>query len=262
MAGAKIQWDVPLLDGYSWSLVPNHGSGGESFFGLFNPRFWNLIRSGHFDAVLCFTGYRRATFWIALFAAKSSKTAFLFGTDATTLAPRDDHAWTIIFKKIVWPLADQVIVPSSSSLDLMLSIGLPSTSVTMTPYSVDNEWRIQQSSQVDRTATRALWGASPNHSVILFCAKLQSWKRPVNLLRAFAKADLQNARLVFAGEGLRPQLEAEATALGVASQVRLLGFVNQSQLPAVYTSADLMVLPSECEPFAGVVKVKEAMCCA
>jgi glycosyltransferase involved in cell wall biosynthesis len=42
--------------------------------------------------------------------------------------------------------------------------------------------------------------------------------------------------------------------------VRFLGFVNQSQLPAVYTSADLMVLPSEYEPFA--VVVNEAMCCS
>ena len=35
--------------------------------------------------------------------------------------------------------------------------------------------------------------------------------------------------------------------------------MNQSQLPAVYTSSDLMVLPSEYEPFA--VVVNEAYCC-
>jgi glycosyltransferase involved in cell wall biosynthesis len=263
--GSNIKWDVPLLDGYSWSHVPNCGSGAESFFGLSNPGLWKLIRGGRFDAVLCFTGYRRATFWIALLAAKLSKTAFLFGTDATTLAPRDGRAWKITLKKIFWPrlfrLADQVIVPSSGSLHLMLSLGLPSERVTLTPYSVDNDWWIQQSSQVDRAATRAVWSASPNNSVILFCAKLQPWKRPVDLLRAFAKADVQNALLLFAGEGpLRQQLESEATALGVASRVRFLGFVNQSQLPTVYASADLMVLPSEYEPFA--VVVNEAMCCA
>jgi glycosyltransferase involved in cell wall biosynthesis len=39
----------------------------------------------------------------------------------------------------------------------------------------------------------------------------------------------------------------------------LSGFINQSQLPAVYTSADLMVLPSDYEPFA--VVVNEAMRC-
>lgn len=151
-------------------------------------------------------------------------------------------------------------MPSSGSRDLILSLGLPAEGVTLTPYSVDNAWWMQKSALVDRSAVRESWGATPDTTVILFCAKLQAWKRPLDLLRAFADAKLSNALLVFAGEGpLRAQLEQEAAALGVASRVRFLGFVNQSQLPAVYTSSDLMVLPSEYEPFA--VVVNEAMCC-
>jgi glycosyltransferase involved in cell wall biosynthesis len=262
--GTSVQWDVPLLDGYTWSQARNLGSGKESFFGLMNPGLWNLIRRERFDAVLAFTGYLRASFWIALLAAKLSKTAFLFGTDTTTLAPRDGRPWKTVSKRILWPslfrLADQVIVPSSRSRDVILSLGIPGERITLTPYSVDNDWWFQQSSRVDRAATRAAWGASPKDYVILFCAKLQPWKRPIDLLRAFAKANLSNSLLVFAGEGpLRSQLESEASALSVSSRVRFLGFVNQSQLPAVYTSADVMVLPSEYEPF-GVV-VNEAMCC-
>ena len=262
--GATVQWDVPLLDGYAWSHVPNKGSGADSFFGLRNPGVWKLIRRGRYDAVLCFTGYVCVTFWIALLAAKLARTAFLFGTDATTLAPRDARSWKVGLKKILWPrlfgLADQVIVPSSGSRDLMVSLGLPPERVTLTPYCVDNDWWMQQSASIDRNAVRESWDASPGDSVILFCAKLQPWKRPLDLLRAFAKVDLENAFLVFAGEGpLRPQLESEAANLGITNRVRLLGFVNQSQLPAVYSAADLMVLPSEYEPFA--VVVNEAMCC-
>ena len=262
--GASVQWDVPLLDGYPWSQVPNRGSGGDSFFGLRNPGLWKLIRSGNYNAVLCFTGYLCATFWIACMAAKFSKSAFLFGTDATTLMPRDGRAWKSALKKILWPrlfrLADQVIVPSSGSRDLMLSLGLPGERVTLTPYSVDNDWWMQKASQVNRSGVRESWGAAPETAVILFCAKLQAWKRPLDLLRAFARANLSNALLVFAGEGpLRSQVESEAAALGVASRVRFLGFVNQTQLPAIYASADLLVLPSEYEPFA--VVVNEAMCC-
>jgi glycosyltransferase involved in cell wall biosynthesis len=262
--GTNVQWDMPLLDGYRWSQARNRGSGGETFFGLLNPELWSLIRQGNFDAVLCFTGYLRATFWIALLAAKISKTAFLFGTDTTTLAPRDGRPWKAAVKKIFWPrlfhMADQVVVPSSASRDVILSLGIPGERITLTPFCVDNDWWIQQSSRVDRAATRAAWGASPKDFVILFCAKLQPWKRPIDLLRAFAKEDLSSALLVFAGEGpLRSQLESEASALGIAARVRFLGFVNQSQLPAVYTSADVMVLPSEYEPFA--VVVNEAMCC-
>jgi glycosyltransferase involved in cell wall biosynthesis len=262
--GATVQWDVPLLEGYSWSHVPNRGSGKESFFGLRNPGLAKLIRDGNYAAVLCFVGYVRATFWIAWRAARSSSTAFLFGTDTNTLAPRDGRMWKSTVKKTLWPrlfrLADQVIVPSSGARDLILALGLPAERVTLTPYSVDNDWWMRQSATVDRSAVRSSWGASASDAVILFCAKLQPWKRPGDLLRAFREANLSNALLVIAGEGpRRAELESLAAALGIAARVRFLGFVNQSQLPAVYTSADLMVLPSEYEPFA--VVVNEAMCC-
>src|SRR6201987_5277711 len=96
-----------------------------------------------------------------------------------------------------------------------------------------------QSQLVDRAAVRASWGAHPDTSVILFCAKLQPWKRPLDLLRAFAKANLDNALLVYAGEGAqRGGLEREASELRINHRVRFLGFQNQSQLPAVYTASD------------------------
>jgi glycosyltransferase involved in cell wall biosynthesis len=142
----------------------------------------------------------------------------------------------------------------------MFSLGLTQERVTVTPYTVDNDWWARESEKVNRSVVRASWSASPTDTVILFCGKLQPWKRPLDLLRAFAKAELSNALLVFAGEGpLRPQIESEANALGIGSRIRILGFVNQSALPAVYTASDLMVLPSEYEPFA--VVVNEAMCC-
>ena len=66
--GATFRWDIPLLDGYSWTQVRNLGSGGEGFLGLCNPKLWKIVREGNFDATLCFTGYRRATFWISWLA--------------------------------------------------------------------------------------------------------------------------------------------------------------------------------------------------
>jgi glycosyltransferase involved in cell wall biosynthesis len=262
--GATLQWDVPLLDGYAWTHIANRGSGAESFFGLWNPGIWKAIREGKFDAVLCHTGYIRATFWISWFAAKLSRTAFLFGTDTTTLAPMTGGSWKRYVKRLFWPilfrLADQAIVPSSKSRELLMSLGLPAERITLTPYVVDNDWWAAQSAQADRDGTRASWGVSAQDSVILFCAKLQPWKRPADLLEAFAKANLPHAILVIAGEGpLRSQLEAQTAALGIASRVRFLGFVNQSRLPTVYTAADLLVLPSGYEAF-GVV-VNEAMLC-
>jgi glycosyltransferase involved in cell wall biosynthesis len=260
----SVKWDIPLLDGYSWTHIPNRGSGAETFGGFRNPGLWNFIRQGHFDAVLCFVGYVRMSFWIAYLAAKTSGSAFLFGTDASSLRPRDGKQWKVTVKKLLWPrlfgLADEVMAPSSSTRHLLESLGIRKDRITLTPYAVDNDWWMQQAATVNRKEIRAAWGASPDDKVILFCAKLQHWKRPADVLRAFAKANISGARLVFAGDGpLRQQLETEARTLGVAERVSFLGFVNQSQLPGVYKAADVMVLPSEYEPFA--VVVNEAMCC-
>lgn len=262
--GTTVRWDVPLLDGYAWTHVPNRGSGSESFFGLWNPGLWKLIRGGKFDAILCYVGYLRASFWIAYFGSRTSGAAFLFGTDAQTLNPLDGRAWKRPVKRLAWPvlfrLADEVIVPSSGTRDLMRTLGIREDRVTLTPYVVDNNWWMERSNCVDRAAVRASWSASRDDTVILFCAKLQLWKRPSDLLQAFAKAAPRRALLVIAGEGpLRNTLEGEAQALRLCDRIRFLGFVNQTQLPAIYSSADLLVLPSSYDAF-GVV-VNEAMLC-
>ncbi len=262
--GREVAWDVPLLDGYAWVHVANRSlrPGLGRFFGLLNPGIWQKIRAADFDAVVILTGYLYATFWITVLAAKAKGLPTLFGTDAHHIAPRDGRRWKIQIKKWLWPrlyrLADVVIVPSTGGVNLMHSLGIPPERVVLTPYSVDNQWWIEQGAQVNRSAVRAEWGISDDATVVLFCAKLQPWKRPHDLLRAFAKADVKGAYLVFAGDGsLRASLETEAQSLNVADRVRFLGFVNQSGLPRVYRASDVFVLPSEYEPF-GVV-VNEAM---
>ena len=62
--GVEVKWDVPLLDGYPWVLVRNRCWTPRvgTFFGLFNPGIWRLVRQGNFDAILLFTGYIYVTF--------------------------------------------------------------------------------------------------------------------------------------------------------------------------------------------------------
>jgi glycosyltransferase involved in cell wall biosynthesis len=250
--GTTVQWDVPLLDGYQWVQVPNKGSGNESFWGFYNPGLWSLIRDGKYDAVFCHTGYLRASFWIAWFRSRLSRAAFLFGTDATTLNSMDGRKWKRPVKRLFWPflyrLASQVIAPSTGTEELMRSLGIPAERISLAPYSVGNDWWLEQSAQVDRKAVRDSWRIPQEAPVVLYCAKLQPWKRPQDLLKAFAKAELPDAYLVIAG-----------AELGISQRSRFLGFVNQSQLPSVYTAADVLVLPSSYEAF-GVV-VNEASLC-
>ena len=264
--GVRVVWDIPLLDNYPWvhlkNVSPRPAVG--RFFGLINPGVWRLIRSGKFDAVVMFTGYVCVTFWIATAAAKLSGIPILFGTDAHDLSPRDNRAWKTKIKKYLWPrlfrLADIVIAPSSGTVALMRLLRVPPDRVMLMPYVVHNEWWLDQAARVDRAAVRRDWNIPADAPVVLFCAKLQPWKRPQDLLRAFARANVPGSYLVYAGDGpLKSDLETGAKALGIAESTRFLGFVNQSGLPQVYYASDLLVLPSEYEPF-GVV-VNEMMLC-
>jgi glycosyltransferase involved in cell wall biosynthesis len=261
-----VKWDVPLLEGYPWTAVPNRSlrPGLGSFFGLFNPGIWRLIRDGNFDAVVLYTGYVYATFWIAIAAARMSGAAVLFGTDAHVLSSRDDKGWKLAIKKLLWPrlfrLADTVILPSSGGSAMLRSLGIAEERLAVTPYCVDNDWWIAESSRTDREVVRRRWEVPTDSAVVLFCAKLQPWKRPQDVLHAFVRAEIPNSYLVFAGDGaLRSALQSEVVSLGISDRVRFLGFVNQSQLPETYTASDIFVLPSEYEPF-GVV-VNESMLC-
>ena len=264
--GVEVKWDVPLLEGYPWAVVKNRSWRPRlgSFLGLFNPGIWSLIRSGKFDAVVLFTGYTYSTFWMAILAAKLSGIPILFGTDATGMQPQHARGWKLPIKRFLLPkifrLADVVIIPSEAGRQFILSMGIPDSRIVLTPFVVDNPWWSERASEVDRSAVRREWRVPEDALVVLFCAKLQPWKRPGDVLDAFAKANVEGAYLVIAGDGpLRPGLEAAAKALGIAERTRFLGFVNQTGMPSIYRSADLFVLPSEYDACPAVVC--EAMLC-
>lgn len=264
--GIKIQWDIPLLDGYKWIKLKNYSPNPKSadFWGLINWSLFPLIKSGQFDAVIIHTGYTYASFWITVLACKLSKTPLIFNTDAHSIKPRDRQEWKTFLKKLILPqifnLADIVTTPSTGAFNFVHSLGVPKERIQATCYTVDNDWWKSQSQQVDPILVRKEWNIPKDARVALFCAKLQPWKRPQDALQAFAQASVPESYLVIAGDGsMRTELEDEAKQLDISDKVRFLGFVNQSQLPSVYTSSDLFLFTSEYEPF-GVV-VNEAMLC-
>jgi len=264
--GIEVAWDIPLLEGYPWVHVPNKSPkpGLGHFWGLLNPGLWRMIRSRKFDVVVVY-GYGYLSYWIAMIAAKLSAVPIVMLTDQTTMEPRLGRGrWRKFLKPVVLPIIyripDVVGAGSTAGVNFVESLGLKRERIILIPIVVDNDYWTSQSQQVNREVSRSQWNIPVDAPVILFCAKLQPWKRPQDVLRAFAKAGVPDAYLIFAGEGpMRKNLEAEACTLGVADRVRFLGFVNQSRLPSLYRAADLLVLPSEHDPCPTVVC--EAMLC-
>jgi len=271
--GVEVEWDLPLLEGYKWIEVPNWSPrpGVGRFWGLINPGLWNLVRKGGFDAVLVY-GYAYLSYWVAILAAKSAGVPVILATDAVRLAtPYGGWWWKRWVKRpviqfIYRRVADTIAVGSTATIHYLRSLGVPDRQMVVTHNTVDNDFFLMASNRADRKATREKWGIPDTAFVVLYCAKLLPWKRPLDLIAAVAQLrDLdpklfENTYLVLAGEGqLRAELERGIRTRGIDCRVRFLGFVNQSKLPEVYAASDLMVLPSQNETWGLVVN--EAMAC-
>jgi glycosyltransferase involved in cell wall biosynthesis len=113
---------------------------------------------------------------------------------------------------------------------------------------------------LDSQETKAKYGLQ---NYLLYVGNLLPHKNLHCLLRAFALIAAEVPQiLVIAGHKdprYHPMLAEEAMALGVTEKVRFLNYVPAADLPALYTGADVFVLPSLYEGFG--LPILEAMAC-
>jgi glycosyltransferase involved in cell wall biosynthesis len=129
------------------------------------------------------------------------------------------------------------------------------------PHCVDTEWFAARATPDARARLRAENGIAANARVLLFAGKLVPFKRPLDLVAAAARVRWNGAQphLLVAGAGeLAGQVERAAAENHVP--LTMLGFRNQSEMPAVYAAADILVLPSDGRETWGLV-ANEALAC-
>ncbi|GAB7020495.1 glycosyltransferase family 4 protein [Halostagnicola bangensis] len=85
---------------------------------------------------------------------------------------------------------------------------------------------------------------------LLFVGRLVEGKRPEDAIRALVDVldRYPDATLSLCGSGaLREELETLAAELGIRDSVQFLGHLSYDEMPKVYRSADVLVLPSRAE---------------
>lgn len=263
----SFKWDSELTAGYRWEVLPRALVGRSTPRRAWLPlsRLAQRLRAGAFDAVwvhgwahvgLCQAIHGAAAQGIpVLFRGESA----LWEEDAVSLRSRARSAF---YRQWLLPRLTALLYIGQRNRRFYLHHGAAGEKLFAMPYAVDNNYFQQRAAAAapERESLRSRLNLATGRTIFLFAGKLVAHKGADELLAAAAILQRQaggaQAYFLFAGDGPElPALRAAAAPLGDA--VRLLGFQNQSALPALYDLCDVFVMPSRFEPWGLVVN--EAM---
>ena len=265
--GLEIKWDIPLLGGYHYKVLPGYFSANiRNFFSCTSPQVVAELSKGAYDAAIVF-GWGRLNSWLAFLGAWLGRVPVMIYGDTN---PVNESSKSRFLQLVRRPLLVRLfrkiaafLVTGTLNRRFYESLGVRPEKCYFVPLAVDNDYFAARAAAVKsrRDEFRARLGIAPEVVVLLFAGKLVPRKRPQDLL--YAAVSLRESAppiaVAFVGEGeLRPFLESEIRRLSLKN-VHLLGFKNQSELPEIYGISDIFVLPSSIEP-RGLV-TNEAMAC-
>lgn len=263
--GVAFNWDVDLVSGYRHAFLQNVSASPsvDEFAGCDTPEIAEIIRREKFDAFIV-NGWYLKSFLQAARACRRFSTPVLIRGDSQLYTPR---RWLKRFAKTITHTVllryfDGFLYVGKRNAEYLRRYGADKNRMFFVPHFVDNDWFAAKALDALRTRQklRNSWSANDNSILALFVGKFISEKRPQDLIKAIRAArdrglDIQ---VVFVGSG---ELETSLRDIGAQLKVPLCfeGFRNQSELPAFYAAADVLVLPSESETWGLVVN--EAMAC-
>jgi glycosyltransferase involved in cell wall biosynthesis len=256
--GVAFDWDVDLLSGYESEFLTNVARvpSTQTFAGCNTPEIADRIADGRFDAFVV-PGWSLRSYWQAVRACRRARVPVMVRGDSQLAGQRGGAVGRV--KGVVFPHMlkqfDACLYVGRRNREYLEHYGVPADRLFFSPHCVDND-SFRRASDAARGQ-----GTSDGRRRVLFVGRLVGSKRPLDVARAVSRlvAAGQSLELVVAGAGeLLGWMEETVRAGGV--DARFLGFVNQSQLPFVYASSDVVVLPSTAVETWGLV-VNEAMAC-
>jgi glycosyltransferase involved in cell wall biosynthesis len=241
-------WDVDLTSGYEWELVENTARRPDTlrFFGLRNPSLHARIEDWGAEAILLF-GYNYATHLKLIAWARLKKIPLLFRGDSHLLGRPGPRFLKRMLLTWLYRQFAAITYVGQANRDYFRHLGVADKKLFFAPHAV-NAAHFDPALPQHRTVSLALrveLGLAAHTHVVLFAGKLIPQKQPLALLEAFLALRPPDTALVFVGDGPeKPAMLARAAAAEADIDLHFLPFANQSEMPARYLLADLLVLPS------------------
>jgi len=255
----KIEWDIPLLEGYDHTFLRNVSKkpGSGHFNGIINPDLNHEINQFGPDAILVY-GWAYNSHIKAMRHFKG-KIPIWFRGDSHLLN-KNSIGLKGLMRNIlltwVYKHVDKCFYVGSANKKYFLRYGVKEQNLVFAPHAIDNSrFSIKRIAEVE--ALRSSLGIQKADILILFAGKLEDVKVPELLLQAFLAIKPNNAHLLFVGNGSLEQKLKDISAY--EKNVHFMPFQNQQSMPVIYQSADIYCLPSKSETWG--LAVNEAMVC-
>lgn len=260
--GQMVRWYKPeILSGLDYEILPNNSPYKHvgPFFSLANFSIFRKLARNKYDAIFI-NGWNYFSNWLAFVAAILTGTPFILRGESPMNQESGKGSFKLFFKWIIlgalFRFASAILYIGEENRKFYAHYGVPDSKLFFAPYAVDNEFFFEKNISLAKAEARRTTGLPEAKTIVLFLGKLIPKKHPQDVLRAFLSLDIQNATLVFAGDGpLRAAMEKEASGRSVIFS----GFVKQESVADYYAAADIFVLPSGAGETWGLV-VNEAMC--
>lgn len=258
-----INWDLPLLKGYDYTFLENTAKipGSHHYSGIVNPGLIASIENFSPDVLLVYGwSYQSHLKAIKHF---STKIPIWFRGDSTLLDKQS--YWKKITRKIVlsyiYKHINKAFYVGTSNYEYFNYYGLKPKQLTFAPHAVDN-LRFGENRSGEAAEIRERFNIRSDEILILFAGKFENKKNPLLLLNSFKDLNQSNVHLLFVGSGkLDYQLKLAASKLD-NRRIHFMGFMNQTEIPAVYQACDIFCLPSQGPGETWGLAVNEAMASA
>ena len=260
--GKMIAWDIPLLQGYDYEFVKNisQNPGTSSIKGIVNPDLIERIERFGPSHVLVYGWSFISHLKVMRYFHK--KAIILFRGDSTLLDERMGIKTFLrrSFLHCVYRYVDIAFYVGYNNKVYFLKHGLSEHQLKFAPHAVDNvRFGDDLIYKEQSNYLRQELNIDQDDIVFLFTGKFEKKKAPLLLVKAFKELNLSKAILLLVGNGvLEAQLHDEAKGY---PNIKFLPFQNQSVMPAVYRTGDVLVLPSQGPGETWGLCLNEAMAC-
>ena len=252
--GRVISWDNCQQATFPALLLPDSGNrpfGG--FFSSFSSSLFAELSAFNPD-IVHLNGYSTAVQWVAWLWAVTHNKHLVARGDGDTLVPSRSRFgfFNRQLARCFTSRLDTLFFQGIENKAFWIQKGAAPRSMTWIPCVPDNAVfnpPIFQNRR-ERETFRSGTGALPDETVFVVSGKLEPRKRPADALHALNLLRDSPCRLWFLGSGpLESSLKQLANSLGIENRVYWWGFRNQSELPAVLQAGDVLLHPSERDPW-------------